>query len=126
MFGEIGAWYYKALGGIKPDPQNPGFKNIILQPYFVKGLDSFEAKHNGPFGEIVSSWKRQNNKVLYTVTIPANSNATVYLNAKSVLKNGKALLANTTAKKGDQTNQLFTVKLNSGYYVFTVDNEDTL
>ena len=126
MFGEIGAWYYKALGGIKSDPQNPGFKNIILQPYFVKGLDSFEAKHQGPFGEIVSSWKRQDNKVIYTVTIPANSTATLNLNAKSVLKNGKALLNNAATKKGDDKNQLFTVNLNSGNYVFTIDNGDSL
>ena len=125
MFGEVGAWYYKALGGIKPDPQNPGFKNIILQPYFVKGLDSFESKHIGPYGEIISSWKRQGNKVIYSVTIPANSTATLSLNAKNVFKNGKAVLNDTSAKKGDIKNQLLTIKLNSGNYVFTV-NEDSL
>ena len=26
MFGEISAWFYKALGGIKPDPLNLGLK----------------------------------------------------------------------------------------------------
>ena len=44
MFGEIGAWLYKALGGIRPDPDQPGFKNILLEPHFVKGLDHFEAR----------------------------------------------------------------------------------
>ena len=38
MFGEIGAWPYKALGGIFPDENNPGFKNIILRPNFVRNL----------------------------------------------------------------------------------------
>jgi len=126
MFGEIGAWYYKALGGIKPDPQKPGFKNIILRPYFVKGLDSFEAKHMGPYGEIISSWKRQDNKVIYSVTIPANSTATLFLNAKNVLDNGKAILNGANAKKGDKENQLFSIKLNSGKYIFTVENGDSL
>ena len=31
MFGEIGGWFYKGLGGIFPDPENPGFKHILLQ-----------------------------------------------------------------------------------------------
>ncbi|RYZ49001.1 MAG: alpha-rhamnosidase, partial [Sphingobacteriales bacterium] len=30
MFGEIGAWLYKGLGGIKPDEMAPGFKNVLL------------------------------------------------------------------------------------------------
>ncbi|MFH0761925.1 MAG: family 78 glycoside hydrolase catalytic domain [Bacteroidota bacterium] len=77
MFGEIGAWYYKALGGIKPDPEQPGFKNVILQPHFVEGLAHFEARHNGPYGEIVSSWKREGNKLIYTAVIPPNSTATL-------------------------------------------------
>ena len=79
MFGEIGAWLYKAPGGIKPDDSKPGFKNVILQPYFVEGLNSFEATHDGPFGKIVSSWKRTSKGIVYKVSIPANSSATVKL-----------------------------------------------
>ncbi|MCX6225195.1 MAG: alpha-rhamnosidase, partial [Bacteroidia bacterium] len=86
MFGEISAWFYKALGGIKPDPDQPGFKNIILEPHFVKGLSHFEARHNGPFGEIVSSWKREGNKILYSTVIPPNSTATVRLENGKILK----------------------------------------
>lgn len=80
MFGEIGAWLYKALGGIKPDPAQPGFKNILLQPYFVTGLDSFRAEHKSPYGLIVSEWKRAGDEVLYTAEVPANSTATLRLN----------------------------------------------
>ena len=79
MFGEIGAWFYKALGGIKPDPDQPGFRNILIEPHFVTGLTHFEARHTGPYGEIVSSWKREANKIIYTVVIPANSTATLNL-----------------------------------------------
>ncbi|TDQ06949.1 glycoside hydrolase family 78 protein [Pedobacter metabolipauper] len=78
MFGEIGGWFFKGLGGIKIDEQQPGFKNILLKPNFVSGLDHFEATHDGPYGKIVSSWKRSGNSVIYKVTVPANSSATVY------------------------------------------------
>jgi alpha-L-rhamnosidase len=79
MFGEIGAWLYKGIGGIKPDPEKPGFKNVILQPNFVAGLNQFEATHNSPQGTIVSSWKRDGKHITYTVVVPANAEATVSL-----------------------------------------------
>ncbi|HTI09191.1 MAG TPA: glycoside hydrolase family 78 protein [Puia sp.] len=83
MFGEIGAWLYKGLGGIRPDPEQPGFKHILLEPHFVTGLDHFEAAHEGPYGKIVSSWKREGAVVHYTVTIPPNSTATLWLPASA-------------------------------------------
>jgi alpha-L-rhamnosidase len=79
FFGETSAWFYKALGGIKPDPKNPGFKNILLEPHFVKDLDSFYCEHKCFFGKIVSSWKRSGNKIVYKITIPANSTASLIL-----------------------------------------------
>lgn len=61
MFGEIGAWLFKGPGGIKPDEKQPGFRNTLLEPHFVAGLDSFEASHDGPQGTILSSWKKNGN-----------------------------------------------------------------
>ena len=94
MFGEIGAWMYKGLAGIKIDENYPGFKNVILSPNFVDGLNHFEAKHIGPYGEIVSSWKREGKTVKYNVTIPANSTATITFpqdGGKKVYEDGKLL-----------------------------------
>ncbi|MBB6237222.1 alpha-L-rhamnosidase [Pedobacter sp. AK013] len=79
MFGEIGAWLYKSPGGIKPDEKQPGFKHVILDPHIMEGLNSFEASHIGPYGKIVSAWKRINNGIRYDITIPANSTATINL-----------------------------------------------
>lgn len=77
MFGEIGGWFFKGLGGIYPDESAPGFKNIILKPNFVSELDDFSCSFNSPYGEIVSSWKRKGKKVYYSVTIPPNASASV-------------------------------------------------
>lgn len=79
MFGEIGAWYYKALGGIYPDEKEAGFKHIILKPNFVNGLKQFEAKHQSPYGWIISKWKKEKGSIQYEVEIPSNSTATLYL-----------------------------------------------
>jgi alpha-L-rhamnosidase len=89
MFGEIGAWLYKGIAGIHPDINQPGFKNVILAPHFVEGLNEFTATHDGPYGKIVSSWQRTGNSVTYKVTIPANSTATITFPAGKVMAGNK-------------------------------------
>jgi alpha-L-rhamnosidase len=120
MFGEVGAWMYKALGGIKPDEANPGFRNVILKPNFVKGLDHFEAKHDGPFGTILSSWKKEGEKVIYNVIIPPNSTATLNLKGSSILENNKELSENKHIKTVKNIDGSFTIYLKSGTYLFSV------
>lgn len=79
MFGEIGGWFYKGIGGIFPDEKEPGFKHICLRPNFPRALNHFEAKHDSPYGEIISRWERKGKRIVYTVCVPANSTATLTL-----------------------------------------------
>lgn len=114
MFGEIGAWMYKGLGGIFPDENIPGFKHIIFKPNFVDGLNSFEAKHKSPYGEIVSGWERKNGKILYKVTIPPNSNASLYIRNKDTFSSSPKEIS--TVKEG-----LYKViQLEAGSYSITI------
>ncbi len=83
MFGEIGAWLYKGLGGIYPDESNPGFKHIVLRPHPIKELKYFTAKHTSPYGEIISSWKIKGSKVAYYVKVPKGCTATLYYSTKT-------------------------------------------
>ncbi|MDF2479528.1 MAG: alpha-rhamnosidase [Sphingobacterium sp.] len=78
MFGEIGGWFFKSIGGILPDPIQAGFKHILLKPIFPKELKESSISYQSPYGNIVSSWKVKGNKVEYTVEIPANATATFY------------------------------------------------
>ena len=91
MFGEIGAWFYKGLGGLYPDSNHPGFKHIQLKPYFPKGLDSFHARHTSPYGDVVSEWMKKGKKIHYKVTIPSGSTATLVLPAGWSSKQGTTL-----------------------------------
>lgn len=122
MFGEIGAWFYKSLGGIKPDPDQPGFRNILLEPHFVQNLNHFEASHDGPEGKIVSSWTRENNVIQYKVVIPPNSTAKLRLileKGRNVFENQKAISTENTLMKIQGTDkQVFTKTLSAGTYLF--------
>ena len=125
MFGEIGAWMYKALGGIFPDEDNPGFKNVILRPNFVNGLSHFESGHYGPYGRIESSWSREGEKIIYYVTIPANSTATLFLDAAEINEGGKKLSSNRHIDSEEEDDGSRILYLESGKYSFTItENSD--
>ncbi|HMI63935.1 MAG TPA: alpha-L-rhamnosidase C-terminal domain-containing protein, partial [Puia sp.] len=82
MFGEIGAWLFKGIGGIFPDEGAPGFKHILLRPHFVPGLAEFAASHDCPYGKISSSWKTEGGRVVYTAVVPPGATATLELEVK--------------------------------------------
>jgi alpha-L-rhamnosidase len=104
------------LGGIKPDPTNVGFKNILLEPHFVEGLNTFEAIFNAPTGKIESSWKKENGKVVYQVTIPPNATATLRLH----LKTGQKIKQNQKALTMSKDN-IYQLSLLSGKYIFEIN-----
>jgi alpha-L-rhamnosidase len=120
MFGEIGAWMYKALGGIFPDENKPGFRNVVLKPCFVKGLDQFDAEHDGPYGKIISSWDRKDGKLNYRVVIPAGSTATLSLIAREILEGGKSLSSNKYIHAENSGDGKQNLSLSSGTYLFSI------
>ncbi|HLN73659.1 MAG TPA: family 78 glycoside hydrolase catalytic domain [Prolixibacteraceae bacterium] len=117
MFGEIGAWYFKALGGIKPDAAHPGFKNVLLEPHFAEELNQFQASHSGPYGMIQSSWQRSGNTITYKVILPANSSASLKLSGKNITLDGKVVYTKANADKNGYSTQL-----PSGAYEFKIEN----
>ena len=109
MFGSITEWFYRWLGGIRPDPQYPGFQKFILAPSTPEGLEFANTEYNSPFGTIISNWKRESSgNYRYEMTIPQNSSAQVSLKIDaskkiSISKNGKKL--NGNAVKNLQTGE---------------------
>lgn len=81
MFGAVGAWFFRGLGGIYPDENMPGFKNVILRPSFISSLEKIKVSHRSPYGEIISTWQHKGKGISYSVTLPANSVADFYVPA---------------------------------------------
>lgn len=75
----IGFWLYKYLGGIRPDIMNPGYKDFIIEPMFVPEMESVSVKTKSLYGEIVSSWKREGNRIDLELVVPGNTQATLLL-----------------------------------------------
>ena len=90
MFGDVSAWFYKALAGIQPDPQAPGFKHFFITPQVVGDLTAARGAYDSIRGRIVSDWQVVNGEFILDLTIPANTTATVSLPiAGNVLEGGQ-------------------------------------
>ena len=77
MFGEIGAWLYKGLGGIQIDEKHPGFKHVLLKPFFPSDMNELTIRYNTPYGWLNINWVRQTNDCIrYTIDIPAETSVT--------------------------------------------------
>ena len=75
--GNVDAWFYQTLGGIHYDPVKPGFAHILLHPQMLGDLTWVRCHFDSPHGRIVSDWTRTGQSVTLSVTIPANTTATV-------------------------------------------------
>lgn len=88
FMGDVSAWMSNALAGINIDVKQPGFKHIIIRPYYIKELDWVKGEYNSINGLIRSEWKREGNKVILNVIIPANSTATIYADKEYFVTSG--------------------------------------
>jgi len=116
MFGHISAWFYKALAGINPDPNRPGFKHIIIRPCLLGDLRWVEASHLSMFGRIESAWRRSGDIVILEITIPPNTTATVYVPTSvptSVTESGRP---------AEQSPHVRLIRTDPFYAVFEVDS----
>jgi alpha-L-rhamnosidase len=84
LVGDLGIWLYESLAGIKPDPEQPGFRHIIMRPEPVGDLQFVKGSHRSPYGLIASDWQKQGGVFRWNITVPLNSTATVYVPAKTV------------------------------------------
>lgn len=81
LAGNLDAWFYQTLGGIRHDPEQPGFQHILLKPEVPEGLEEVRAWHQSMHGRIVSEWKIADGALLWNVTVPPNTTATIHLPA---------------------------------------------
>ncbi len=116
-YGAIGEWLYNYVAGIQIDPDEPGYKHFFLAPHPGGGLNYAKAVYKSMYGEIKSDWKIEENQMVYDVTIPANTSATVTLPSATpgkVTLNAKPLSGEPVNAREADGNTTF--KLGSGNY----------
>ncbi len=97
MNGAFAVCFHKYLAGIQCDVSRPGFKNVIIKPYFPKKLDRVRASIDTMRGTIASGWERLQDAITMDVKIPFNCSGKVYIPMKDgcsceVLLNNEIIL----------------------------------
>ncbi len=75
----VGFWAYQSVGGIRPDPEAPGFRRVIIQPQIVRSLKWAWTEYESIRGTIRTHWSVEGDRLALTVTIPANVCAVVHV-----------------------------------------------
>lgn len=121
MFGDVSAWFYKAIAGINPDPAAPGWTNVIIKPYVSPGMTSARARYDSIRGTIVSAWQIDDATLTLAVEIPANSRATIFVptrSADSVEEGGEPAAGAPGVRFVDSANGYARYEVGSGSYSF--------
>ena len=102
-YGAVVGWMYQTLAGIGYDKDNPGFKNIILDPAFDSRLPKIKSSYESVYGLIETQTKIERETITYTATIPANTTATFRIpveKERTLMVNGKNPTALTMEHDG--------------------------
>jgi alpha-L-rhamnosidase len=124
LLGDLLVWFYEDLAGIKSAPGHPGFEQLYMEPHPVAGLNDVKASYHSIHGLISSSWKKQNGHFTWSITIPANTAATVCIPVKEngkVREHGLEIKAALGITLVNATAHKMIYKVPSGTYVFESD-----
>ena len=79
MLGHIMEWFYGSLVGIAPDPEQPGFRNVIVAPQPVEGIDWAEASFESARGPVSARWRREGETIALELELAPNMTGSVRL-----------------------------------------------
>lgn len=119
-FGSINEWFFGNAAGIKTD--EAGYRTFTLKPEIAKeGIGMVKANYHSINGDIISSWKKEGNYILFHFEVPVNTKAEVFIPASrkdEVKENNQNLKSNDTIDIKGFTDGYLQLELGSGSYDF--------
>ena len=95
-YGAVFEWVYKNVCGLNPVPDVPGYKKAVIRPQPDVRLGAAKAKVSTAAGYYETGWQYEDNgEVTYTVVIPFDAEAEVYLPKKDGTTEEMTLTAGT-------------------------------
>jgi alpha-L-rhamnosidase len=100
-YGAVADWMYRYAAGIDATPMDPGFHTVVLHPVFDARLGHLSFEYDSAYGPIHSDWTVTGATAAWHVTIAANTEGWLPLNAEQAAKvklDGAALSGNRHVK----------------------------
>ena len=74
-YGSIVEWMYRYMCGLNPVESHPGFKEVVIKPQTDDRLGWVECEYLSAAGLYKISWKIEQGKTTYHVSVPFDSQA---------------------------------------------------
>jgi alpha-L-rhamnosidase len=120
-YGAIGEWMYSVVAGIGIDPEQPGYKHILIEPHPGGGLDWVKSSLHTMYGNVSASWEVNSKGMVTRVTVPPNTTATIRLpraKLEDVTEGGIPLREAPGLANSRQDGDSVLIEAGSGNYVF--------
>lgn len=65
--GSVGEWMYSHMVGIKPSLEKPGFKKVIISPFFDKSVSKLACSYKTKYGQINVKYQIKKDIIIYIV-----------------------------------------------------------
>ena len=80
FWGDVSAWFYTYLAGIKLNPEKDSPEKVIISPCFISKLDYVKAECELQCGKLSVKWERKENEIKMKVFAPQDAKITLILN----------------------------------------------
>jgi len=111
------------LGGIRPGVDGAGYQHFVIRPgvWAASPLQWTKCRFDSPYGTIESNWRREGERMLYSLVVPPNTSATVFLRDEphqNLTENGKPLSRVKGVRRVGQQGSRTVLELQAGQYLF--------
>ena len=95
-YGAVCQWLFEGVAGLRPDPEQPGFRHIEFAPVIIPALSPVQAAHDTAHGRVEAAWSVEGDRVHYAVAVPPGCAGSLRLqpNHRDVQIDGRAVGAN--------------------------------
>jgi len=118
----ISEWLWREIAGLNPDEQHPGYETFTIRPRPTKEVTSCNASYDSIRGPIATRWLTQGDKFMLSVTVPANTTATIYIPASGsavVMESDKPVTQAVGVSQVRTEPGVVICQVGSGAYQFT-------
>ena len=90
FWGDVSAWFYTYLAGMRINPRGTDITNVDIKPLFPEKLDSVNAYHNLPDGKISVVWERETEGIALKIDAAEKLHGKIALPCGYVFADGTA------------------------------------
>lgn len=87
FWGDVSAWFYTYLAGIKVNPNFNNVNEVNISPCFVEKLDYVKASHKLPSGELTVEWRRTEKGIILEIRCPESVKGKIILEDGYIFEN---------------------------------------